>query len=76
MKKREILKLYFRMLSFHQWERGLIYLVSVLAAGFGFYVLCAAQGQLLSGVMQLAEGAPSETVFGRMLWVALSMLVL
>jgi ABC-type multidrug transport system fused ATPase/permease subunit len=73
MKKREILKLYFRMLSFHQWERGLIYLVSVLAAGFGFYALCAAQGQLLSGVMQLAEGAPSETVFGRMLWVALSM---
>lgn len=73
MKKREILKLYVRMLSFHQWKRGLVYLISVLAAGFGFYALCAAQGRLLSGVMQLAEGASSEIVFRQMFWVALTM---
>lgn len=74
MKKREILKLYVRMMSFHQWKRGLVYLVSVLGAGYGFYVLCATQGQLLSGVMQLAEGASAGPVFRRMLWAIVVML--
>lgn len=74
MKKREILKLYVRMMSFHQWKRGLVYLVSVLGAGYGFYVLCATQSQLLSGVMQLAEGASAGPVFRRMLWAIVVML--
>ena len=74
MKKREILKLYFRMISFHQWKRGLIYLVSVLAAGVGFYALCVAQGRLLGGVMQLAEGAEAAPIFRQMGWTAFAMI--